>query len=93
MLLKELNDLNVEFLTEHKLSCVEDNGVKVTDKDGREFFIEAQKVVIAVGNRPDNRLFDQIKSLGIPVHQIGDCLEPRGAKQALFEGAVIGRDI
>ncbi len=93
VLLKELNDLNVEFLTEHKLSCVEDNGVKVTDKDGREFFIEAQKVVIAVGNRPDNRLFDQIKSLGIPVHQIGDCLEPRGAKQALFEGAVIGRDI
>ncbi len=93
VLLSQLKNQGVEFLTEHRISRVEDSGVKAMDKGGREIFIEAQRVVIAVGNRPDNRLLDPIQSLGIPVHQIGDCLEPRGAKQALLEGAVIGRDI
>ena len=36
---------------------------------------------------------DQIKALGIPTFQIGDCLEPRSAKAAIYEAAVIGRAI
>jgi hypothetical protein len=69
------------------------NGVYVTAAGGSELFIEADAVVLAIGNKPDNRLYDQIKSLGIPVHQIGDCLEPRSAKAAISEGAAIGRAI
>lgn len=93
VLLSQLNDLGVKFMTEHTLSRIEDHGVYASDKGGSEVFIEAERVIIAVGNTPDARLFDQIKSLGIPVHQIGDCLEPRGAKQAIHEGAEIGRSI
>jgi len=93
VLLSQLNELGVRFLTEHKLSRIEDNGIYVSDKDGSDIFIEAERVIIAVGNSPDAGLFDQIKSLGVQVHQIGDCLEPRGAKQAIYEGAMIGRSI
>lgn len=93
VLLSQLNALGVKFLTEHKLSRIENNGVYASDKEGVNVFIEAERVIIAAGNSPDARLFDQIKSLGVPVHQIGDCLEPRGAKQAIAEGAMIGRSI
>ena len=65
----------------------------IIDKEGKELFLEGERVVIAIGNRPDNRIFDQIRSLGITIYQIGDCNEPRSAKAAIFEGAEIGRAI
>jgi NADPH-dependent 2,4-dienoyl-CoA reductase/sulfur reductase-like enzyme len=93
VLLKELRDRGVQFLTGRKLCRVEQTGVVVTAEDGTESFIEADAVVVAIGNRPDNGLYDQIQSLGIPLYQIGDCLEPRSAKAAISEAATIGRSI
>lgn len=93
VLLRHLKQRKVHFLTECRLSRIEDNGVFVTDKEGKESFVEAEAVVIAVGNRPDSSLFDQIKTLGIPIYRIGDCLEPRSAKAAINDGATIGREI
>ena len=93
ILLKKLKENNVQIMTECKLSKVEDNGVVVMEANDKELFVEAERIIITVGNRPDNRLFDQIKSLGYEVHQIGDCLEPRSARAAIYEGAVLGRAI
>jgi 2,4-dienoyl-CoA reductase-like NADH-dependent reductase (Old Yellow Enzyme family)/thioredoxin reductase len=93
VLLKELRERGVRFLTGHKLSKVEETGVVVAAEDGMESFIEAGAVVIAIGNKPDNRLYEQIQSLGIPLYQVGDCLEPRSAKAAISEAATIGRGI
>jgi 2,4-dienoyl-CoA reductase-like NADH-dependent reductase (Old Yellow Enzyme family)/NADPH-dependent 2,4-dienoyl-CoA reductase/sulfur reductase-like enzyme len=93
VLLKELRQRGVRFLTGHKLSKIEETGVAVTAEDGTESFIEADAVIIAIGNRPDNTLYEQIQSLGIPLYQIGDCLEPRSAKAAISEAATIGRSI
>ena len=39
------------------------------------------------------RVKEEIKALGYDVHKIGDCLEPRNAKAAIYEGAVVGRKI
>ena len=93
VLLSKLKENGVQIMTGHRLSRVGDDGVFVIGKDGSEFFIDSDNVVMAVGNRPDNSLFDQIKSLGITTYQIGDCLEPRSAKTAIYEGTVIGRAI
>jgi 2,4-dienoyl-CoA reductase-like NADH-dependent reductase (Old Yellow Enzyme family)/NADPH-dependent 2,4-dienoyl-CoA reductase/sulfur reductase-like enzyme len=93
VLLKELRQRGVRFLTGHKLSKIEETGVAVTAEDGTESFIDADAVIIAIGNRPDNTLYEQIQSLGIPLYQIGDCLEPRSAKAAISEAATIGRSI
>ncbi|MEJ2170019.1 MAG: FAD-dependent oxidoreductase [Desulfobacterales bacterium] len=93
IIIKKLKEQNVRILTETKLFKVEDAGVVVADKDDRQRFIEAEKVVIAIGTRPDSRLYDRIKSLGYEIHQVGDCLEPRNAKEAIYESAVLGRKI
>jgi 2,4-dienoyl-CoA reductase-like NADH-dependent reductase (Old Yellow Enzyme family)/thioredoxin reductase len=91
LLIKKLKENHVHIMTESKLSRIEDNGVVVVGKDGGEMFLDAERVVICIGNQPDNRLYNQIKSLGYEIHQIGDCLEPRSAKAAIYESAVLGR--
>ena len=93
VLLKELGANHVVTFNGCRLSRVEAEGVVVLDADEQERFIEAERVIIAIGNRPDNKLFNQLKPLPYEVHQIGDCLEPRSAKAAIYEGAVLGRSI
>ena len=80
-------------MTECKLSKVEDEGVILIGGDDKELSVEAERIVMTIGNRPVNRLVNQIKPLGYEIHQIGDCLEPRSAKAAIYEGAVLGRAI
>ncbi len=93
VLLGQLKENNVHFLTGHKVLSISDDGVLVAQEDGPEVLLEAECVVLAIGNKPDDRLYEQIQSLGIPIHKIGDCLEPRSAKAAIYEGAIIGRTI
>lgn len=93
VILKKLKANQVEVLVACRLSKVLDNGVFITDKEGKERFLEGERVVIAIGNVPHNGLFSQIQSLGKEVYQLGDCLEPRSAKAAIYEGAVLGRTI
>jgi 2,4-dienoyl-CoA reductase-like NADH-dependent reductase (Old Yellow Enzyme family) len=93
ILLQKLNEHRVQIMTETKLLEIEDDGVSVVDRDGMKLFIEAEKVVIAIGTRPDKKLYEKIKPLGFEIHQIGDCLEPRTVQVAIFESAVLGRKI
>jgi NADPH-dependent 2,4-dienoyl-CoA reductase/sulfur reductase-like enzyme len=93
VMLNKLEQNNVRIMTEYELSRVAENGVFIRDREGKEVFLEGERVVIAIGTRPDNGLYDEISSLGITIYQIGDCLEPRGAKAAISEGAEIGRAI
>ena len=93
VILKQLKEKNVRIFTSTKLSRIEDTGVVVVDKEDRRQSIDAEKVVIAIGTRPDTRLYDRIKSMGYEIHQIGDCLETRNAKEAIYESGVLGRKI
>jgi 2,4-dienoyl-CoA reductase-like NADH-dependent reductase (Old Yellow Enzyme family)/thioredoxin reductase len=93
MIFKGMKKNNVKILTEHSLSKVTESGAYVIDKDGNEDFIEGDSVVIAIGNKPDFKLYDSVQRLGIESYRIGDCFEVRGAKDAIFEGASIGMSI
>jgi 2,4-dienoyl-CoA reductase-like NADH-dependent reductase (Old Yellow Enzyme family)/thioredoxin reductase len=93
IILTRLEENRTTILTNTKLLQIENNGVNVADPDNIDRFIEADKVLIAIGTRPNKRLYDKIKTLGIEIHQIGDCLEPRSAKDAIYESAVLGRRI
>ena len=93
VLLGKLKANNVQMMTENKVSRIEEEGVVVMGTDEKELFIEAETVVMAVGNKPVDGLYKKIKAKGITSYQIGDCLEPRSAKAAIYEGAVIGRTI
>jgi 2,4-dienoyl-CoA reductase (NADPH2) len=93
VLISKMKENGIQSMPGYRLSKVEDNGVLVTDNEGNDLFIEAESVVVSIGNKPDNSLYDEINALGRELYQIGDCLEPRSAKAAIYEGAVIGRAI
>ena len=93
LLVRKLKENTVRILTEHRLLRVGKNSIVVAGPDGIEHIIEAERVVVAIGIRPDDTIHRQIKSLGYETHVIGDCLEPRTAKTAIYEGAKLGRSI
>ena len=80
-------------MTETELIRVESAGAVVATSEGTELLVEAERVILATGTRPCNRLYQKVKSLGYETHQIGDCLETRSAKAAIYESAVLGRRI
>ena len=93
ILLRKLKENNVIFKTECNVIRIEENGVIIEDKDGEQSKLPANQVVFSIGNQPQETLFNQIQSMGYEIHRIGDCIEPRSAKAAIFEGAVLGRAI
>jgi len=91
ILIGRLNEKNVKIMTETKLIRVVSAGAVVSRSDGEELLIETERVIFATGTRPCNRLYEKIKSFGYETHQIGDCLETRSAKAAIYESAILGR--
>jgi hypothetical protein len=49
-----------------------------------------ETVVLALGHLPDSRLEEALAPLGVPVHLAGDCLAPRSAEEAVYEGMLAG---
>jgi hypothetical protein len=51
---------------------------------------DVETVVLALGHRPDTSLEEQLSPLGMPLHLAGDCLSPRSAEEAVYEGMMAG---
>ncbi len=89
VLMGKLKEYGVDIKTGYKLTEIKEDGILLrSEKD--TFFIEAQRVVIATGNIPNTELYNQLKNIDADVHLIGDCLEVRNAKTAIYEGYVLG---
>jgi 2,4-dienoyl-CoA reductase-like NADH-dependent reductase (Old Yellow Enzyme family)/thioredoxin reductase len=93
VLLNRLRANRVEMLSGHSLLEVTAKGVLLAGPDGENRFVDAEQVVLAAGIRSDDRLYEKVRELGYETHKIGDCLEPRGAQAAIYEGSVLGRAI
>ena len=69
---------------------IRENGVYI-DCDHELTFVPADTVILAVGAKPERRLLNELKDIVSEVYAIGDCVQPRYAKEAINEGAEIGR--
>ena len=47
-------------------------------------------VVLCLGHRPVDDLSGVVEEMGIELHMAGDCLAPRTAEEAVFEGLKAG---
>lgn len=71
---------------------IRENGVHI--EYNRELvFLKADTVVLAVGAKSENKLAEELKSTDFKIYMIGDCVAPRDAREAIREGAEIGREI
>nr|MDO8100741.1 FAD-dependent oxidoreductase [Candidatus Njordarchaeota archaeon] len=85
ILRKELKDCGVNVLTSAKLMKITRDGI-VVKRDGTEETLKADSVVVALGARPNNNLFNAAKDKFGEVYAIGDCVKPRKALEAIHEG-------
>jgi len=60
----------------------------ITNREGKRQLIEADSVILAAGSRPNRKLLDDLKELygDVKVFQAGDCIDPRGIREAIEEG-------
>jgi 2,4-dienoyl-CoA reductase-like NADH-dependent reductase (Old Yellow Enzyme family)/thioredoxin reductase len=54
---------------------------------------EVDTVVLALGHTPETALEADLAGLKLPVHLVGDCLSPRSAEEAIYEGLLAGRAV
>ena len=50
-------------------------------------------LVIAQGHKPNTTLEEEIQGLAIETHLVGDCLSPRSAEEAVYEGLIAARNV
>ncbi len=50
-------------------------------------------LVIAQGHRQNTALEDEIHDLGLETYLVGDCLSPRSAEEAVYEGLIVARKV
>jgi pyruvate/2-oxoglutarate dehydrogenase complex dihydrolipoamide dehydrogenase (E3) component len=93
VMLQLMKDNGVVLLTGHSLEKIDDSGVVLRSTQGAVEEIPADRVIVATGTRPDKRLYEEVASVGCKVHLIGDCLEARSAKAAIYEAAKLGRKL
>jgi NADPH-dependent 2,4-dienoyl-CoA reductase/sulfur reductase-like enzyme len=51
---------------------------------------DVETVVLALGHLPATALEEELAPLGMPLHLAGDCLSPRSAEEAVYEGMMAG---
>jgi 2,4-dienoyl-CoA reductase-like NADH-dependent reductase (Old Yellow Enzyme family) len=54
---------------------------------------DVDTIVLATGHQSATELEHDIANLGIPMHLAGDCLSPRSAEEAVYEGMLAGRSV
>jgi 2,4-dienoyl-CoA reductase-like NADH-dependent reductase (Old Yellow Enzyme family)/thioredoxin reductase len=91
-MLERLTYKGVRFLTGVTYKRITDNGIEIEIglPDGKNEIILADSVVLAAGARPSSELYRALAG-EVPTYVAGDAIEPRGIREAIHEGAAIGR--
>jgi 2,4-dienoyl-CoA reductase-like NADH-dependent reductase (Old Yellow Enzyme family)/thioredoxin reductase len=89
---ERLRRANAKIKTGRRLVEIRDDGVLIADAEGGKETLRADTVVLAVGQQPDQRLYDTLKSLpGLEIHRIGDYAEGRNIYSAIHEAFLTAR--
>ena len=68
---------------------ITDKGVRVS-RDGASEFIRGDTVVLALGYETTKQLAEELEGRVAELYSVGDCAEPRTAKEAIEEGFLVG---
>lgn len=89
-----LPKFGVQVFTGTQIKEVTDDGVVVVDPEGKKRKIEADTVIRSMGYAPaDRALYEELKGKVKELYTIGDYVKTRKVRDAVHEGAHIGREI
>ena len=91
----ELHRLGVEVIPYARFfGADEDTAYFQHSTSGEAILCEAMDtLVIAQGHQPETGLERELAGLDVEIHLAGDCLSPRSAEEAVYEGLLAGRAI
>jgi len=92
-LLGRLQFKGVSILTGVDYEEITEAGIVIRTGAGERKVVEADTVVLAAGATPNTELLDLVQSKIAQVFSVGDCVEPRGIREAIEEGYRAGLDI
>lgn len=93
-LVESLDKQSVTIKTNTRLEEITDDGIIVSDMEGRKSKLKGDAVVFALGLKADDKLYNQLISLpDIDVYCVGDYVEPRKIYDAIHEGHLIARNL
>jgi 2,4-dienoyl-CoA reductase-like NADH-dependent reductase (Old Yellow Enzyme family) len=89
---RKLKQLGILMITEAAIGEWRGDGAVVVDLlDGSERRLAADALILATCNRSETSLIDTLAGSGLEVHAIGDCVAPRHANMAFYEGRKLAR--
>ena len=97
----QLRDQSIKMRRSRKLLSVSPNGYEFENVDGEKEVFRAAGLILITQRVADDNLYHQImakkamwEEFGVEaVYRIGDCLSPRLAMEAIFDGHRLGREI
>ncbi len=92
-LLKLLGENKVNILTDTKPLKINEQGVLLADKNGKESTLSADSIMLSVEIKPNDALLKALKGKVPEVFAIGDCVEPRKALGAIHDGFLAARQV
>jgi 2-enoate reductase len=93
MLIDLLEHLRVAVSTGVRVQEVIDTGVILLDSEGKQKEVKVDTVILAVGLKPDDRLYKLLAREAAEVHAVGDCQEPINVMKAIWDAYEVGRCI
>jgi len=86
-----LAKLGVQVFAESVVTAWHGDGASIRSLlDGREKRLAFDALVLATVNRPDVEIAEKLREVGVAFTAIGDCLAPRHAPAAIYEGRRLG---
>lgn len=86
-----LEQKNIKILTETTPNKVVSEGLEVILPNGKQSGVEADTIVVAINQLPENEFIRELCFKAEEYHIIGDCKEVRQIKDAVYEGEEIAR--
>ena len=90
ILLDKLTKRDVRGLTSVKGESVTEEGLVIVKENGEREMVEADTIILAMGSRSNQRLYDALKEKVPEIHLVGDCVKPRRIMDAIAEGSYVG---
>ncbi len=92
-LIGRLQAKGVTILTGVEYEEISDSGVVIRNGAGERKVVEADTVVLAAGAKPNTELLALVEGKVSKVLCVGDCVQPRGIREAVEEGCRAGLTI
>jgi len=85
LLLRRISEQKISVYVSTKVEKITPGKVLVKNTEG-EKWLEGETIILALGSKANQRVLEEIRGKVPQLIAVGDCLEPRRAKEAIHEG-------